>query len=621
MRIFTRKWLSTMASTHGLQGGARGGTRAATSLLVLSTVALGSFALPSCGGEDITCGSGTRKKGSECVPSGASGGSGGTGTTANTAPSFEGTRSLSPAGETALQVTWNAATDDSTAADALVYNIYVSNSAGAQNFGVPSVVSPPGAQSVLVGGLTPGSEYFVVVRAQDAEGAEDTNTTEKSGTPEADSEAPTFAGITGTEAAGATAVKVSWSPATDDKTAPEGITYTVRWSTSEGGASTGRVGAVSFPGAESVVVTGLPASESEFFFNVRASDAAGNTELNSTELAGSTGVDTTPPVFGGCTGVGAPGATKATLSWQPAKDDVESPDSMIYNVYAFTEPPDEETPFGAPQGTVVGGTQGEVQGLSNATEYYFVCRAADKAGNEDANISFRTVTTLTDGSPPSFGGITGITEGATSAELTWDPGADDQTAEGKLVYLVYQGTIPGTALMNPPVAQSGEGSIAITLTGLESSTEYFWVVRAQDEAGNISENVMEVSVTTKVSFAKDIETAIFAQKCNKDGCHGTVNPQQGMSLAPGFAYFNIVNVSAVQIPSGMTEPMLRINTSSTNPRDSYLYRKIDPLLDAQGVPLPTDINGLRMPRDQLVPLLDEEQAAVALWIQQGAENN
>src|SRR5690606_39173944 len=113
------------------------------------------------------------------------------------------------------------ATDDSTAADALVYNIYVSNSAGAQNFGVPSVVSPPGAQSVLVGGLTPGSEYFVVVRAQDAEGAEDTNTTEKSGTPEADSEAPTFAGITGTEAAGATAVKVSWSPATDDKTAPE----------------------------------------------------------------------------------------------------------------------------------------------------------------------------------------------------------------------------------------------------------------------------------------------------------------------------------------------------------------------------------------------------------------
>src|SRR5690606_35292697 len=121
------------------------------------------------------------KKGSECVPSGASGGSGGTGTTANTAPSFEGTRSLSPAGETALQVTWNAATDDSTAADALVYNIYVSNSAGAQNFGVPSVVSPPGAQSVLVGGLTPGSEYFVVVRAQDAEGAEDTNTTEKSG--------------------------------------------------------------------------------------------------------------------------------------------------------------------------------------------------------------------------------------------------------------------------------------------------------------------------------------------------------------------------------------------------------------------------------------------------------
>ncbi|MCA9632637.1 MAG: fibronectin type III domain-containing protein, partial [Myxococcales bacterium] len=322
-----------------------------TSALVLLTGAsLSAGLLPSCGGEDITCGSGTHKNGSECVPNAE--GSGGTGSNPeNAPPTFDGIRSVAPAGDTALQVTWNAATDDATATEALVYNVYVATSAGGQNFGAPTVTSPPGAQSVLVAGLTAGTEYHIVVRAQDEAGAMDENTAEQSGTPEADDAPPTFGGITGAEAAGATEVKVSWDAATDDKTPAEGITYTVRWASTSGGAATGKVGAVSVPGASSVIVKGLPLAETSFFFNVRASDAAGNSESNELEKEGSTGKDTTPPVFGGCTGIGAPGATKATLSWDPARDDVETVDTMTYNVYAFTEPPDAETPFGEPQGS------------------------------------------------------------------------------------------------------------------------------------------------------------------------------------------------------------------------------------------------------------------------------
>ncbi|MGE0325961.1 MAG: fibronectin type III domain-containing protein, partial [Polyangiaceae bacterium] len=519
--------------------------RSSLTLVLLTGAGLTAGFLPSCGGEDITCGSGTHKDGSQCVPN--SEGAGGTGSNVeNAPPTFDGIRSVAPAGDTSLQVTWNAATDDVTAADSLVYNVYVATSSGTQNYGAPTVTSPPGAQSVLVGGLTKGTEYFIVVRAQDEAGAMDENTTEQSGAPDTDDTPPTFAGITGTEPAGATAVKVSWDAATDDKTPAEGITYTVRWATAPGASPTGKVGAVSVPGASSVVVTGLPAAESTFYFNVRASDAAGNAETNDVEKDGGTGKDTTAPVFGGCTSVGAPGATKATLSWDPAKDDVETADTMTYNVYAFTEPPDAETPFGAPQGTFVGGIQGEVTGLANATTYYFVCRAADSAGNEDANLSFRTTTTLTDGNPPTFGGITGVVEGSTSAELTWDAASDDQTAESGIVYLVYQGTIAGTALDNPPVAQSSPGSLGITLTGLSSSTAYYWVVRAQDEAGNESDNTTEETRTTKVSFAQDIESAIFDKQCNKEACHGLVNPQQGMTLAPGFAYFNLVDVVAVE---------------------------------------------------------------------------
>ncbi|MCB9608146.1 MAG: fibronectin type III domain-containing protein, partial [Polyangiaceae bacterium] len=326
--------------------------RSSLTLVLLTGAGLTAGFLPSCGGEDITCGTGTHKNGSQCVPN--ADGTGGTGSNIeNAPPTFDGVRSVAPAGDTAVQVTWNAATDDVTASDSLVYNIYVATSSGTQNYGAPTVTSPPGAQSVLVGGLTKGTEYFFVVRAQDEAGAMDENTAEQSGAPDADDTPPTFSGITGTEPAGATSVKVSWDAATDDKTPAEGITYTVRWSTSSGAAPTGKVGAVSVPGASSVVVTGLPMAESNFYFNVRASDAAGNSESNVEEKEGSTGKDTTAPVFGGCTGIGAPGATRATLSWDPAKDDVETVDTMTYNVYAFTEPPDAETPFGSPQGTFV----------------------------------------------------------------------------------------------------------------------------------------------------------------------------------------------------------------------------------------------------------------------------
>ncbi|MGE0328614.1 MAG: hypothetical protein AB7S68_40240, partial [Polyangiaceae bacterium] len=142
-------------------------------------------------------------------------------------------------------------------------------------------------------------------------------------------------------------------------------------------------------------------------------------------------------------------------------------------------------------------------------------------------------------------------------------------------------------------------------------TAYYWVVRAQDAAGNESDTTPEETRTTKVSFAQDIASAIFDKQCNKEACHGLVNPQQGMTLAPGFAYFNLVDVVAVEKPGGQT--ILRVDSSSTNPRDSYLYRKIDPMGDIEQQQMPRDTGG--------IPLLDEEKAAIATWIMQGAENN
>ena len=108
-------------------------------------------------------------------------------------------------------------------------------------------------------------------------GAVDENTAERSATPQADSEAPTFAGAVEAASAGSAEVELRWEPAVDNLTPAEAMVYQAFWSTDEGQAVRGILGAVSLPGATSVKVSGLPEPEGTFYFHVKAVDAAGNT--------------------------------------------------------------------------------------------------------------------------------------------------------------------------------------------------------------------------------------------------------------------------------------------------------------------------------------------------------
>jgi len=575
--------------------------------------------LPSCGGDDLSCGTGTTQSGETCVAAqggsagsgggadgGGTGGAGGTGGgTGNAAPTFDGIVSVAPSSDVSLQVTWQAATDDTTAAEDIVYRVYVATSSGSQNFATPTATSPAGRTMLLVPNLDPGATYYIVVRALDADGLEDENTTEKQGKPETDTVAPTFAGAKATRTVGPTSVEVSWDPATDDKTPPQGISYTVLWGNTPEAAAAGTVGIISEPGATKAVVSNLPDAETPFQFVVRARDAAGNLDANEIAVSGSTGVDDTAPVFGGCTAVSQPGATTAIVTWQPAKDDTTLPDDMTYNVYVFTDPVDGETPFGAIQNSFVGGTSGEVTKLSPSTRYYFVCRAQDKHANEDVNVAFQTLLTLSDSLPPVFQGLELATPDSTTAELTWSPATDDKTPASKIVYAVYQATAAGAQdFAAAPVKESNPGTTAVTLTGLLSNTDYFWVVRARDEAANIDQNTVQISAKTLVSFANDVQP-ILSTHCVKSGCHNSENPPQGLNMEEGFAWFSLVNVPAVWDPTYM-----RINPG--NPAISYLYMKDT---GAAG------IFGQKMPPLGNTPPTDEMLETMRLWIVQGAKRN
>jgi Fibronectin type III domain len=602
---------------------------------LVPVTALPLVLLTNCGETELTCGPGTHRSGNQCVttdegvggtdgngdpdPSGGGGdagtdsSSGGTGgdTPSETpiGPQFSGISSTAPASDVSVQVTWQAAEDATTPAAQLVYRVYVATSSGKQNFGKPSIVSPPGASSVLVGNLEPDTDYYFVVRAVNADGLEDQNETELVGTPTTDETAPEFDGLARGEPAGAAAVKLSWSAASDDATPPEGISYVVRWATSEAGAAVGSVALQTLPGVTSVVVSGLPAPSTKYFFAVSAQDAAGNSETSSVAKAIKTGDDKTAPHFVGCTGATDPGATTALVSWEPAVDDTTAPEAIAYNVYAFTQPVDADTAFGKPVGSFVGGDRGRVEGLLAGTEYYFVCRAQDLSENEDENLGFRTIETRSDGAPPDFDGIVDVVADSTSVVLSWSEASDpgDQTPANEIVYLVYQSTNPDTLFDEEPAAVSNPGATNIKLTGLTSATQYYWAVRAQDKAQNIDDNTTQLGAETLVSLALDVQP-ILTKFCVKSGCHSASNPPQGLNMDVGSAFFNLVGVTAIEAPT-----LKRIQPG--DPTLSYMVHKLN------GTQATVGGSGQQMPPVGNQTPSPQNVEIITKWIAQGAGNN
>ncbi|HKQ70132.1 MAG TPA: fibronectin type III domain-containing protein, partial [Polyangiaceae bacterium] len=357
-------------------------------------------------------------------------------------PTFGGVNSVAPASDSSLVVTWRPAKDAQTPREQLVYRVYVATAAGKQDFKKPTATSQPGSTSILLAGLTNNMPYYVVVRAVNQDGTEDTNTVEKDNRPRADSVAPTFGGVKSAKAVGAGSVELTWDAAKDDASPSEGITYTAFWSDKPGDAANGTFGGVSEPGAASMVVSGLPHSVTAYYFVVRAVDAAGNTDENVRSESATTTVDITPPQFAGCQSVIDTSAGAATLTWLPAKDDSTDPGSIVYTVFASTIPIQADGggfDF-AHRAEFKGGVTGRIGGLTQNTQWYFICQATDESGNQEHNLAQRRVKTQVDNVPPHFNGVTSASlEGFDKAKLTWEPASDDQTPAESIRYVVYQG--------------------------------------------------------------------------------------------------------------------------------------------------------------------------------------
>jgi len=109
-----------------------------------------------------------------------------------------------------------------------------------------------------------------------------------------------------------------------------------------------------------------------------------------------------------------------------------------------------------------------------------------------------------------------------------------------------------------------------------------------------------------LTFAADVQP-IFTNNCALSGCHAGTSPQQGMNLAAGQAYQNIVSVQSMEVPS-----LFRV--APGQPDSSYLVHKI------QGTQVSVGGGGLRMPANGAF-LSQAQIDTIRAWISDGAKNN
>lgn len=109
--------------------------------------------------------------------------------------------------------------------------------------------------------------------------------------------------------------------------------------------------------------------------------------------------------------------------------------------------------------------------------------------------------------------------------------------------------------------------------------------------------------TATPSFSADIQP-IFTNNCTAAGCHGSIRPQESMTLVPGSAYSNIVNVAAKECTS-------RLRVKPGDPVASYLMNKLMGVNLCYGSQMPKI--GTSLPRSDI--------DLIGAWICSGAPNN
>ena len=274
-------------------------------------------------------------------------------------------------GNASVALSWGAATDPETPADAMGYNLRLGKSPGASDVAAPASMSPGGyrlmpatgnaghIQSSTIKGLAPGT-YYWSVQAIDNQAAGSPFSPEQSftlGVP-----APVLASAVAGPGPGG--VTLRWNKIGQANF----LRYYLHYGTSADPVD--RMDSVSNAGDTTFTVTGLKNGDT-YHFRLSAVDVGGNVSAYSGELTAAP--DGTPPAVPDPVSA-VPGDRSVTLSWKAATES----DFLCYLVY-------QRNASGPIQKidsvTDINATSMKIADLKNGTPYSFLVVAVDKVLN------------------------------------------------------------------------------------------------------------------------------------------------------------------------------------------------------------------------------------------------
>ncbi|ALP53607.1 hypothetical protein Tel_10955 [Candidatus Tenderia electrophaga] len=211
-----------------------------------------------------------------------------------------------------------------------------------------------------------------------------------------------------------------------------------------------------------------------------------------------------------------PTSTSVALTWTAPGDDGLMGTASSYDIRYSTSAINDGNwasatqASGEPTPSAAGSNQSfTVTGLSPGTTYYFAIKTSDNASNTSAlsNSPSQATSAADPTAPAAISGLVAGSPGEASVLLSWTaPGDDDNTGTAASYDVRYSTSAindgnwaSATQATGEPAPQIAGSSEYFTVTGLNSSTTYYFAIKTSDEVPNTSALSNVHSATTSVS--------------------------------------------------------------------------------------------------------------------------
>lgn len=302
------------------------------------------------------------------------------------------------------------------------------------------------------------------------------------GTTTSDTTAPIISGLT---AGSITTVSAHITWTTDEK-ANSRVFYATSPIAAGAATALSPVSSAEFVKDHDVLLSGLSAGTTYYYY-VQSSDKAGNTATSSQlTFKTSSDADATPPVISSISAIGIT-ATSTHITWTTN----EHANSKVW--YSVTSPVSSAS--GTPavsDGAFVMSHDLMLGGLAASTTYYYVVESSDATGNKILSPQQSFITSsAADVTPPVISAVMATSISGSGAHITW---ATDQLSDSTAWYST---STPITTTANASAVSSATLVLShdLALSGLATSTQYYYIAGSKDAAGN-SATSAQYSLTT-----------------------------------------------------------------------------------------------------------------------------